>query len=138
MTRPPQVQEGHLIADSRQDFLEQLKTIVAEQADQVRQQQEDVEDDQLDGDGSTPPKVEEPAQLAEPETEVTQSEQNRTEENRRGRRGSANIDAAGTSRLSDEIFELGSSPRDCSRLTLRDCIVPIVSLCVWSVPGLCI
>ena len=130
-----QVQEGHLIADNKADFLERLKTIVEEQQDEVRRQQlEDVEEDVIEQDSAV--KVEEPTPTAEPEVEVTEpvtshkldeTEQTRTRLTSLNLGSEASASSLTTDKVTDDYFDLSSSPRDFS--FLRDYVSFLLITC---------
>ena len=118
-----QVKEGHLIADNKADFLEQLKTIVEEQQDEARRQQlEDVEEDVIEPDSSAAVKVEEPPPSAEPEVEVSEltgivrsddMEQNRTRLTSLNLTSETSVSPSPLNdKVNDDYFDLSSSPRD--------------------------
>jgi hypothetical protein len=109
--------------------LERLKTIVEEQQDEGRRQQlEDVEEDAIEPDSAA--KVEEPAPSTEPEIEVTEADvvnQSQPEgtDLPRSRLTSLNLGSETsacsppTDRLTDEYFDLSTSPHDFTAISDR-------------------
>ena len=134
--------EGHLIADNKADFLDQLKTIVEEQQDEARRQQlEDVEGDVIEPDSSAAVKVEEPPPSTEPQVEVTQlTGMVRSDDLKQTRTRLTSLNLTSETsvsplplndRTNDDYFDLSCSPRDFP--PIHDCVsqgsVVLIILC---------